>query len=111
MFNGDFHHIIDAESTFKEEPLSALLSSQAMAVPFFDYKHKPGILSVITQVVNHLAIKLRGWLDQNDGIGGSDAGWFSNQYEMSLEELFFGHPLSHFNLQLSVSLGICSENI
>lgn len=71
LFNGDFHHVMDAESTFKEEALSGLLSSRAMVVPFLDYKHEPGLLSVITQVVNHLTVKLRGLLDQNDGMGGA----------------------------------------
>lgn len=111
LFSGDFHHVMDAKSTFNQEALSRLLSSRAMVVPFLDYKHEPGLLSIITQVVNYLTVKLRELLDQNDGMGGYDAVWSSYQYEMALEELFFGHPLSHFDKQFSVSLGICSENV
>lgn len=55
-----------------------------MIVPFLDYKHEPGLLSVITQVVNHLTVQLRELLEQYDGMGGYDASW------RSLEELILG---------------------
>lgn len=63
LFERDFHHAVDTESTFKEEELSDLLCSRAMITRFLDFRSQPGLLLVVPQVVIYLTVQLKGLLE------------------------------------------------
>lgn len=62
-------------------------------------------MSTLEKVLSHFVKELYSILDKNNGVARYDPSWKAFQLELALEELFYGHPLSPLDLQLSVSLG------
>lgn len=81
--------------------------------PVLPYKLGPdgqGFLCIIHEVIEFLVGSLSNLYRKHAGLGGYEASWRAFQYELALEELFYGHPLSTTDGQLSTSLGTSSVN-
>ncbi|CAB1446025.1 unnamed protein product [Pleuronectes platessa] len=62
------------------------------------------------EVLEFLVGSLSNMYRKHAGLGGYEASWRDFQYELALEEIFYGHPLSTTDGQLSTFLGTSSVN-
>lgn len=101
---------IDPEKFFSEKNLLSLFKEYPMVVPFKQDEYRESVHFVLQKVLTHIVDSLESIMDQSEGQGGFSQSWKAFQYELALEEFFYGHPLSPLDLTLSVSLGTCSTN-
>ncbi|MEQ2173651.1 hypothetical protein GOODEAATRI_034294 [Goodea atripinnis] len=86
---------------FRENPL---------VIPFKDSGFPHGLISTLDSMLGHFIDELSSMYHQSEGVARYDACWKSFQMELALEEMFFRHPLSKADYQLSVSLGTNTVN-
>ncbi|XP_029281300.1 uncharacterized protein LOC115003588 [Cottoperca gobio] len=68
------------------------------------------LMEILHNVVIFLVRSLRQLFNQHANVGGYKPSWQAFQFELALEEFFYGHPLCHTDYQLTVSLGTSSTN-
>lgn len=98
--------VIKADKFFSEVRLWELMEQKPMLVPFLDKEWEGlGVVAVLQDTMAYLVEVLRSVFDTNSGKGGYDAAWTAYQVEIVLEELIYGHSLSHEDTRLSEILG------
>lgn len=81
--------------------LTELLRDHAMLVPFGDVY----VMERLGEIGGYLCGTLKRLFDEYKGTCNSSAVWQAYQYELALEKLLWGHPLTHLSDRLSVNLG------
>lgn len=97
--------VVDPEALFGTQCLKDLLAMKAMLVPFVDLADGMCILAVVQEAVSYLNGVLKTAYTTSRGKGSFEHSWRAYQAEIALEELFYGHPLSLHDRQLTIVLG------
>ncbi|KAK2892465.1 hypothetical protein Q8A67_012453 [Cirrhinus molitorella] len=85
---------IEACDFFNPQAIHHLLQETPMLLPFRDNCHGLGLRHVIQPVTTDLTDTLCTLLAECKGLGGYNHSWMAFQYELALEELFYGKPYS-----------------
>ncbi|MEQ2213391.1 hypothetical protein XENOCAPTIV_014393, partial [Xenoophorus captivus] len=109
-FEEDIPSEVFPESHFCKEAIFSLLSNSAIVIPFKDSVCPNGLLPTLNKVMDHVIRELRYLYNTSEGVAKYDPCWKAFQLELALEEVFFGHPLSKGDYQVSVSLGTSTVN-
>ncbi len=110
LLKGLFPMRLDAKDFYDPTALYHLLEETPMLLPFKDNEHKLGLRHVVHPVANHLTTTLYTLLSEAKGRGGFNQSWTAFQYELALEELFYGKPYCAQSTKFSVSLGTNATN-
>lgn len=81
-----------------------------MIVPFKDNENKLGLRKVVHPVAMYLSSMLFDLFEAKKGLGGFKSSCTAFQFELALEELFFGRPVSQSSRQYAEALGVCASN-
>lgn len=95
---------------FDTPHLCQLREHAPLILPFKDNKHGIGLRHVIHPVAHHLTDQLHALFEECQHLGGYTNSWKAFQYELALEELFYGKPHTHSSKQYSISLGTNSTS-
>ncbi|KAK2885211.1 hypothetical protein Q8A67_016048 [Cirrhinus molitorella] len=106
----NFPTVLEAKDFYNPQALYSLLETNPMLLPFKDNSHGLGLRHVVQPVAAHLCNTLYTLFDECKGRGGYKNSWTAFQFELALEELFFGRPFSPQSRDFSVSLGTNSTN-
>lgn len=85
-----------------------LLTSRPMVIPFQlceEGIQELDVVHILNKTLVRLIVILGDLYESNADKGGFDASWKSYQIELALEEVFYGHPLSPCDGQLSARIG------
>lgn len=99
---------VSPEVFFAEEVLDTMLEGSPMIIPFKADESGQGLGKFLSCVTEQLVRRLREVFDQSAGLGGYRSSWTAYQYELALEQIFFGRSISPSSRPYSVSLGVCS---
>lgn len=97
-----------AEDFFELDGLKNLFQKHPLVVPFLEQPTGVGLLKIISDTMEHIVSSLKEVFLKNTGMGGSEASWRAYQMELALEEMFYGHPISHTDVDISRMMGLSS---
>ncbi|KAL1268905.1 hypothetical protein QQF64_031194 [Cirrhinus molitorella] len=101
---------IEACDFFTPRAIHHLLQETPTLLLFRNNRHGLGLRHIIQPVTTHLTDTLYTLLAECRGLGGVNHRWMAFQYELALEEMFYGKPYSPQSVQFAVSLGTNSKN-
>lgn len=93
-----------ARDFFNAAEMAALLTEQALVVPF----QGDEVVKILMMTVKYLCQVLMNLQASHAGKGGFEASWKAYQCEVAFEELVHGHPLLYADRNYSASLGTCT---
>ncbi len=106
----EFPKVISPSQFFVQSMVDYLLETVPMVVPFKDNENKLGLSSVIYPVTMYLTSTLLNLLESRKGMDGYHSSWTAFQFELALEEFFFGRPIYPSSRQYAAALGVCACN-
>lgn len=110
LLDRNIPHILEAKDFYNPQAIYRLLENIPMLLPFKDNAHGLGLRHVTQPVATYLTNTLYTLFEECKGRGGYTNTWMAFQYELALEEMFFGRPYSPRSNQFSVSLGTNTTN-
>ncbi len=106
----EFPKVISCGHFFIPSMVDYLSETVPMVVTFKDNEINSGLSGVIYPVTKYLTSILLNILESRKGLGGCHSSWTAFQFELALEEFFFGQPLSPSSRQCTAALGLCACN-
>lgn len=89
-FKGDIPWEIDPKSFFCGQALTMLLLGNLLVILFRDTGFQHCLISTLDKVLCYFVKELQSLFDKNEGVARYDACWRAFQFELALEELFYG---------------------
>lgn len=89
--------------------IHAFFAVHPMIIPFFRSGDN-GIEAVLYQVLMYLLNTVNKMFVLYAAKGGFEGSWEAYQIELAFEEIFYGHPLSAADRQMSVAQGTCTNS-
>lgn len=100
--------VLVAGQFFRVRRVHHLLHKAPLVLPFTacgDELDDWDPVAVLQLVLGHMVQELKTLFHTNAGKGGFEASWQAYQLELTLEEVFYGHPLAACDTQLNAALG------
>ena len=93
-----------SDELINKSNIAKLLANTALIVPFA-CPNGSGVMTSLRSIGLHLSEKLQKLFETLKGTGSATGVWESYQYELAVEKILWGHPLTYLSNQFSVNLG------
>lgn len=99
-----------ASDFFRRDNMEILFETVPMFLPFRDNDQGVGLRHVMQRVAKHIHSQLFKLVNEKEGMGGYHNSWAAFQFELAVEELFYGRPVCSATRRFSAAMGVSSTN-